>query len=407
MYMRTCQMSFGWDFAPRMPLIGPWRPVYVECHRNASLSDLHVRTESICADAADLMIELSVGAVSPAGATPTIRLSICEDQSDPPVWSNTTVIPAGLAARLSVRIPSPRLWWPQPLGDPFLYTLEAELLVDGVVTDRRSQRFGIRTIELKQDRRFTFCVNGVDVFARGANWVPPHSLTLDTSADQYRHLLDLAHDARFNMLRVWGGGTYEAELFYELCDERGIMVWQDFMYACAMYPDDEPDFMESAAREADEAVTRLRRHPCVVLWCGNNECQEAWELGDWYQRAPRHMGERLYDHVLPDTVRKRSPGTPYWPVAHTADRRRARAKPATSMTGTASRTGAATMRTRLASAASTDSLRAAPRHGGRDDLAAVPVGSERAAECGVEGPPRVVRVDAGDATRVWLAADAG
>ena len=200
------------------------------------------------------------------------------------------------------------------MGSQYLYTVEAMIECGGQVADRRSLRFGIRTIELKRDGQFTFCINGIDVFARGANWVPPDSLTLDTAPEQYRHLLEQAHDVHFNMLRVWGGGTYESDTFYELCDELGIMVWQDFMFACGMYPDDDPTFMESVAKEADDAVRRLRSHPCVVLWCGENECQDTWAGGyEWYKKADRHYGARIYEHVLPDTVAELSPDIPWWP----------------------------------------------------------------------------------------------
>ena len=312
-YVRTCQMSFGWDFAPRLPLIGPWRPVHVVCHQGASLEDMHVRTDAIEGADAFVTVEVATRVFRAAGAPPTVHLCICSGPDGPPVWEGSLAAPAGFPVRARVRIPSARLWYPYPIGEPFLYTLEAQVEFEGQVTDRRSERFGVRTVALEQENRFTFCINGVDVFARGANWVPSNSLTLDNTRDGYRRLVGLAHEARFNMLRVWGGGIYESETFYDLCDQMGIMVWQDFMYACAMYPDDDPEFMASAAREAREVVTRLRRHPCVVLWCGSNECQEAWELGDWAERAPRHLGERLYDHLLPDTVRHLSPEVPYWP----------------------------------------------------------------------------------------------
>jgi beta-mannosidase len=186
-------------------------------------------------------------------------------------------------------------------------------LLEGEEVDRRDIKFGIRTVELKQEDEFSIAVNGRRVFAKGANWVPSESLSLVATPEKYDYLLSLARDGEFNMLRVWGGGIYEPETFYDLCDRFGIMVWQDFMYACSMYPDDDPVFMENAEREAMEVVRRLRKHPSLVLWCGNNECQEAWVLGDWPQRAPRHLGERLYDHVLPRIVRLLDPGVPYWP----------------------------------------------------------------------------------------------
>jgi len=312
-YMRVCQMMFGWDFAPRLPLIGLWRPVYLVCHRSASIADLCVATKSIHDGTATLEIETRLRTFRPSSAPLTLRLAIHEDADRPPVWEGAVRCAGDAPLLTPVELPSARLWYPQPIGEPFRYTLTAHLEQDGAETDQRTIRFGVRTVALKQDGQFTFSLNGVDLFAKGANWVPSNSLSLDATPEHYRHLLELAHEANFNMLRVWGGGIYEPETFYDLCDELGIMVWQDFMYACAMYPDDDPAFMESAAVEAREVVTRLRRHPSLVLWCGNNECQEAWVLGDWPQRAPRHLGERLYDHLLPETVRALSPGVPYWP----------------------------------------------------------------------------------------------
>ena len=311
-YMRICQMFMGWDFAPRLTAVGLWRPVRLVCHRRLSIEDICVHTESLEDDRARLRIAAQLRSFAAAAEAAQLHLAIHENPDDAPVWSHTVDVGGG-PLELRVELPNPRLWYPHPMGDPFRYTLKARLECDGVEVDRHTTRFGVRTVELKQDDQFTFCVNGIDVFAKGANWVPSNSLTWDAAPEHYRHLVELAHEAHFNMFRVWGGGIYEPEVFYDLCDELGIMIWQDFMYACAMYPDDDPAFMESAETEARDALKRLRRHPSVVLWCGNNECQEAWVLGDWPARAPRHLGERLYDDVLPDVVRQLSPGTPYWP----------------------------------------------------------------------------------------------
>lgn len=313
-FMRLCQMSFGWDFAPRLLPTGLWRPVSLVCHTGTSIRDLAVHTQSISADSATLNITVEPVAVSPSATPATLRLAIRETADGPAVWQSEHTVASDAPISVPASVEKPRLWYPYPVGEPHLYHLEAQVERDGNVTGRRALRFGIRTIELKQDNQFTFSINGVDVFARGANWVPPNSLTLDTEPDQYRHLLDLAHAAHFNMLRVWGGGTYERDEFYELCDERGIMVWQDFMYACGMYPDDDPTFMESIQREAEDAVRRLRSHPCIVLWCGENECQDTWAGGyEWYKNATRHFGARIYEHVLPDTVAEFAPDVPWWP----------------------------------------------------------------------------------------------
>lgn len=312
-YVRFSQMSFGWDFAPRLVPVGLWRPVSLVAHRDVSIGDLAVRTASI-GESAELTIDVQPRSISASPDCAMLELAIREREGGPVVWESSRELTGDAPLAISATVENPELWYPFPLGEPHLYTLEARILRGGGVTDSRTLRFGIRTIEVKQDDQFTFCINGRDVFARGANWVPPNALTLDAQSADYRHLLDLARDAQFNMLRVWGGGTYECDEFYDLCDERGIMVWQDFMYACAMYPDDDPTFMESVRAEAEGTVRRLRSHPCVVLWCGENENQDTWAGGyEWYKAADRHFGARIYEHLLPDIVSELSPEIPWWP----------------------------------------------------------------------------------------------
>jgi beta-mannosidase len=315
-YLRTPQMTFGWDFAPRLPLVGPWRPVRLETHTSARIEDCWVQTlgiEGADGASATLSIETTIDSVAPRTGPLTLTLSICEDSDSPPVWEESAKLFGDGPVSSEATIANPRLWWPQPVGEPFRYTLVVRLSDGETLLAERTERFGIRTVEILQDGEFTFSINGRRVFAKGANWVPTDSLTLEASDERYRHLLELARDANYNMLRVWGGGIYEPKRFYDLCDEFGIMVWQDFMYACAMYPDYIPEFLESAQREAEVEVTRLRRHPSVVLWCGNNEVQEAWMLGEWQLHVKRFYGERLFDHILPNTVAALCPGTPYWP----------------------------------------------------------------------------------------------
>lgn len=312
-FMRMPQMSSGWDFAPHMLLIGPWRPVSLVGHRRASLADAVVRTDALDGDAAHLTVAVSSRQFGRHAHPPTLRLSIHEDPESSPVWSHTTQILGDGSVTLPVTLPSARLWFPQPIGEPFLYTLKAVIECDGEEVDRYTGSFGVRTVELRQANQFTFAINGQEVFAKGANWTPADSLSWDASPEQYRHLIKLAADAHFNMFRVWGGGIYESDTFYDLCDRHGIMVWQDFMFSNTRYPDDDPVFMESVTRETQTAVLRLRRHPSIVLWCGNNECLEAWNVGEWPEQADRHYGERLYFRVLPRIVRTFTPDVPYWP----------------------------------------------------------------------------------------------
>ena len=312
-YVRMPHMSHGWDFAPHLLLVGPWRPITLVGHRRASIADAHVRTDSLDGDAANITVAARLRQFGKHTQAPKLRLSIHEDPDATPVWSDTVEVYGDGSVEVPVTLPSARLWYPQPLGEPFLYTLKATVECDGEQVDEQTSTFGVRTIEVRRDGEFTFVVNGQEVFAKGANWVPPHSLTWDTTEDQCRHLIELAADANFNMFRMWGGGIYDSECFYDLCDRHGIMIWQDFMCANTMVPDDNPAYMESLVREAEAAVTRLRRHPCLAMWCGNNECLEAWDVGEWPDRTHRHRGACMYFTIFPRIVGQLSPGTPYWP----------------------------------------------------------------------------------------------
>lgn len=311
--MRMPQMSSGWDFAPHLWLTGLWRPVTLIGHQRASIGDVYVRTCAIDGDAAELQIAVKVRQFGQHTQAPKLHLAIHENPEAEAVWSGTFDVYGDGSLDIPVSLPSARLWCPQPVGEPFLYTLKIRVECDGATVDQHTRTFGVRTIELRQDGQFTFVVNGTEIFAKGANWVPPNSLSWDASPETYQHLIELAADAHFNMFRIWGGGIYESETFYDLCDRHGIMIWQDFMFANTRLPDNDPGFMEIITREARTAVMRLRQHPCIALWCGNNECLEAWGSGPWPEEADRHFGERVYFSVLPRVVSQLAPDIPYWP----------------------------------------------------------------------------------------------
>ena len=312
-FMRMPQMSSGWDFAPHMLLVGPWRPVTLVGHRRVSVEDACVRTDAIDHQAAHLTVAVQARQFGSHMRPPTLHISIHEDSGSPPVWSHSIDVIGDGSIKVPVTLSAPHLWYPQPIGDPFLYTLKIAIACDGEEVDSHTSTFGVRTIELNQDDQFTFIINGEEVFVKGANWVPANSLSWDADPEHYQHLIELAANAHFNMFRIWGGGIYESERFYNLCDRLGIMVWQDFMFSNTRYPDDDPIFMENVTREVKSEVIRLRRHPSIVLWCGNNECLEAWNVGEWPEEAERHFGERLYYSVLPQAISQLAPDIPYWP----------------------------------------------------------------------------------------------
>jgi beta-mannosidase len=221
-----------------------------------------------------------------------------------------------VGAPVEITIASPERWWPHGFGAPHLYDLTVELVAGSDVVDGLTARIGRREIELVQTpdevgASFEFHVNGVPIFAKGANWIPDDSFPARTTRERVRVQLELARECGMNMIRVWGGGLYESTDFYDACDELGLLVWQDFLFACALYPDDD-EFVAAIVAEARAAVRRVRNHTSLALWCGNNENQWLFWMGA-YGAGMRLLGERLYHDDLPAVVATEDPGRSYWP----------------------------------------------------------------------------------------------
>ncbi|MBD3394857.1 MAG: hypothetical protein GF418_04445 [Chitinivibrionales bacterium] len=228
------------------------------------------------------------------------------------------VVKSRAAVRLTLK--KPRLWWPWPYGKPHLYTATCTLESGRKVVDRARRRFGVRSVRIVHDpledgtERWAFEINGRDIFVKGANWVPPRISLSDIDEQDYRHLLELARHGRIAMLRIWGGGIYEKDSFYDLCDEMGIMVFQDFMFACGMYPQSR-EFLSTVGREARYQVDRLASHPSIVVWSGGNENDSVfhWLKGDGKPIRFRH--DRISRSVLPRAVREMDGTRPYIPCS--------------------------------------------------------------------------------------------
>jgi beta-mannosidase len=220
-------------------------------------------------------------------------------------------------------IKDPKLWWTSDLGEPYLYDFNVEIRHKSQILERQNVRTGIRKIELVTEpdadgSTFYFRLNGVPVFARGANYIPQDLFQDRVTGQHYRDLINNVKASNMNMLRVWGGGIYEDDTFYALCDAEGILVWQDFMYACALYPGNGR-FLKNAAAEAYEQIVRLRNHPCIALWCGNNENNEAWHNWGWQMQFTETQRtqlwkdyQTLFNDVLRTYVRNYASGVPYW-----------------------------------------------------------------------------------------------
>ncbi|MFO7733698.1 MAG: glycoside hydrolase family 2 protein [Candidatus Aminicenantes bacterium] len=323
-HVRKAPYHFGWDWGPRLVTSGIWRPIRIEAWSGARFRDMEIVQESLGREAARLRVRARVDATGPA----TAELEIYVDGVKAIGAARSVALgPGGTWLETAVQIDQPRLWWPAGLGEQNLYRLEVRLVRDGQALDADARRIGLRTLALEQrpdrwGRSFQFSVNGLPFFAKGANWIPADSFPSRVTREKYGRLLGSAVEAHMNMLRVWGGGIYESADFYDLCDELGIVVWQDFMFACAMFPGDE-GFLANVAEEAAEVVKRLRHHPSIGLWCGNNECEEGWFHWGWKERLPASVWadyEKIFHGVLPAAVQAHDPGRAYWPSSPSSEK---------------------------------------------------------------------------------------
>jgi len=317
LWMRKAQFTFSWDWAPRLLTCGIWRGVELRSYDGVALRDVCLRT-SLRPDGG-ATVEASLEAENLTSTEVPIEAAIVLSGPGEYRAELRASLRPGLQTLTSeVDVPDPELWWPAPLGEPHLYDCRVELVSDGRTLEGSSFRYGLREVGLTQEplpeneESFNVTVNGHKVFCKGAGWEPADSLMARVSPAKYRELVRLASEANFNMLRIWGGGIYEDPYFYELCDEFGILVWQDFLYACSYYPDDDPDFVTEARREAELAVRRLRNYACIALWCGNNENQWIHHRIEG-KAADRCYGEVIYDEVLPEICARLDPTRPYWP----------------------------------------------------------------------------------------------
>ena len=313
-FTRKAAYHFGWDWGPRFVTSGIWRPVYLYGWHKVRLMNVAKQTLALEKDKAKLLTQVEIQCAE-AG---DYQLQIGEKRIHLHLEQGVQTISD------TQYVHHPQLWWCNGMGEPHLYTEEVSVWKGQQEQDRFSHQYGIRTIALRQEAdsigtAFYFELNGQKVFAKGANYIPQDVFLPRVSNAQYRHLLRSAKAAHMNMLRVWGGGVYEKDLFYALCDSMGIMVWQDFMFAGSLYPADEA-FLENVAQEVEDNVKRLRKHPCLALWCGNNEIEVAWKHWGWQQQYGYSQAdslqlwknyERLFEEVIPERLGRLQPELPY------------------------------------------------------------------------------------------------
>jgi beta-mannosidase len=323
-FARKAPYHYGWDWGPRFVTCGIWREVRLEARSEITITDLFVQQLQVNASAARLKAIAEIDCDREWSGELRISTEAVRIMKDVRLQRGSNTV------ELEMEMIEPKLWWCRGLGNPHLYVFAAELVEGGETVSMKSVRTGLRSIRLVREKdawgtSFYVELNGVPVFAKGANHIPNDSFITEATNDRYRHEIATAAESNMNMLRVWGGGIYEDKAFYELCDEYGILVWQDFMFACSMYPGDEA-FLENVRLEAEENVKRLRNHPCIALWCGNNEIDTAWshydENGGWgwkQQYGPEIRArmwedyENIFHRILPEAVSSFAPGADYWP----------------------------------------------------------------------------------------------
>jgi beta-mannosidase len=327
-FSRKAAYQFGWDWGPRYVTSGIWRPVRLEAWSGVRIVDARIVSMEVRGDTAYARIAVELEGASPKAQGAKVRLGIRSLAGDFEAAVGDAPAPGARATPtfdVPISVPSPELWWPQGAGrgSPHLYDVEVSVRW-GTRLDRRALRVGLRTVELVTEadtlgESFFFRVNGEPLFVRGANVVPPDHFTPRADSAVYARIVGDAVAANMNMLRVWGGGVYLPDVFYDLADAAGLLVWQDFMFANTLVPGDEA-FAASVAAEAQDQVRRLRRHPSLALWCGNNEIAEGWADWGWRDEYTPEVAleveaayRSIFEGVLPDAVKRLDEGRPYLP----------------------------------------------------------------------------------------------
>ena len=333
-YTRKAPYNYGWDWGPRFITEGIWRPVRLESWDAMRIENFHIQQESVGKDLAKLTAEVEIEASAPSSVT--VGLSHDELTGKPVDDGKTTApVDAGINhISIPLRIVTPKLWYPVGYGAQDRYRFAAEVRLGKSVSAHAEVTTGLRSVELRRandqwGKSFEFVVNGILVYAKGANVIPFDSFPPRVTRATYRQILESARDVHMNMLREWGGGIYEQDDFYDICDELGLMVWQEFTFGGDMIPGDVP-FQENVRQEAIEQVKRLREHPSIVVWCGNNEVETGWlHWGDrqaFRDNEPYGVSQRVWQDymvmfadILKSVVHDYGNGVPYKPSSPSAN----------------------------------------------------------------------------------------
>ena len=317
-FARKAQYHYGWDWGPKLLTAGIWQDVTLRFRNDAVITHVSYVQEELTDQLARLAFKCTLDV--PNDGDYSISINDKDHNIQLKTGKNTISLPYD--------IQNPKKWWTNGLGNPHLYPFKISLKKSQKSIDTRSMNIGLRTIELVQEKdkagtSFYIKLNGIPVFMKGANYIPPHSFLPSAGDNIYKELIKNTVEGNMNMLRVWGGGVYADDVFYDECDKHGILVWQDFMFACAMYPGDT-EFLNNVRQEVIDNVRRLENHACIALWCGNNEVDEAWHNWGWQKQFNYsekdsakiwHDYQKLFHELIPNTLTEMLPSHKniYWP----------------------------------------------------------------------------------------------
>jgi len=328
---RKAGYQYGWDWGPRFVTSGIWRPVVINGWNDARIENIQFIQDNVSSKQAKLKTVIEVISDS---VLDHATVNVIDKDSNKKLGETVTNLKKGLnKVEINFIIKNPKLWWSNGLGEAHLYNFETSLVLNNQGIDSETNKIGIRSIRFvnkkdKYGKSFYFELNGVPVFAKGANYIPCDNFLPRVTSEIYKRTVLDAVSANMNMLRVWGGGIYEDDYFYDLCDKYGILVFQDFMFGCSIYPA-EGELLENIRLEAIDNVIRLRNHSCIAIWCGNNECQDAW-FGWGWKKEYENMNQKYADiiwrqfqnqyyKVLPSVVAEYASGIIYTPSSPFAD----------------------------------------------------------------------------------------
>ena len=321
-WIRKEQCNFGWDWGPMLLTCGIWKDIKLIAFDSVRLTDVYIAQEH---NMKDVVLDVKIDLENPKKCKISTKLALTFEGKtifEDTITSNKEFIDK------KITVKNPQLWWPNGLGGQHLYNLKTELINDNScnldnskVIDTKEKRFGLRTVKLIREKdqwgeSFKFAVNGIEIFIKGSDWIPADGVLANLPDERYKKLLGDAVKANMNMVRLWGGGIYEKDVFYDTCDEIGLLVWHDFMFACAAYPSFDKEFMKSVEEEVRCNIKRIRNHPCMALWCGNNELEMASVGEKWTDKTMSWKDyKKLFDKLLPSLVEELNPEIDYWPAS--------------------------------------------------------------------------------------------